>query len=313
MWSRLRKLKERLIHGLPDTLHVRALALPYGLLLPALLVVLSLIAYPLYIALSLSLREDQFVTLDQIGQLRLTLENFATVLSSSGTWRSLWLSLVYTIGVTIPAFLIGLGTALLLNRQFPARRWLRTLILLPWAVPNVIAGIAFLWVLDSSYGVANYLLRGAGLISENIAWFFNPDTAMVAVILPTVWQGYPLFTLTLLAALQSVPKELYEAAKVDGASAHSQFRFITWPAIRTPAILTYTLTALWVFREFDFIYALTGGGPNGATETLAILIYNEAFKFFHFGTAAALGMITLALCALLVLSVSSKMMKQEFF
>lgn len=312
MWSRLGKLRKKLAPKRPYASHMRTIAWGYGLLLPALLVVLLLIAYPLYLALSLSFREDQFVALDQIGQLSLTLENFATTLSDTATGRSLWLSVVYTIGATVPSFLIGLGTALLLNRQFPARRWLRTLILLPWAVPNVIAGIAFLWMLDSSYGIVNYLLQSTGLITENIAWFFDPDTAMIAVILPTAWQGYPFFTLTLLAALQSVPKDLYEAAKIDGATSFAQFRFITWPAIRTPATVAYTLIALWVFREFDFIYALTGGGPNGATETLAIRIYNEAFQFFHFGIASALGIITLLICALLVVSVFPKM-KQDFF
>lgn len=248
----------------------------------------------------------------QIGQLPLSLRNYAEVLSAPETWRGVWLSVVYTVGATVPSFVLGLGTALLLNRRFPGRRLFRTLVLLPWAVPGVVAAVGFLWILDASYGVLNYALESVGLISEGVAWFSDPDTAMFAVILPTVWKGYPFFTLALLAALQSIPDELYEAARVDGASPFSQFRYITWPGIRTTAVLTIVLIGLWVFREFDFIYPLTGGGPDGATETLAIRIYNEAFGFFNMGVAGALGILTLLIAAVFVLILYPKM-REDFF
>lgn len=285
--------------------------LAYGLLIPALAVVGVFMAYPLYIALNLSLRAGRIMNFARIGEMPLTLANYAQVLTQSTIWRDVWLSLVYTLASTGFAFAIGLATALLLNQRFPGRRWLRTLVMLPWSVPGIVATVGFLWLLDSSYGVVNYLLRSAHLITSDLGWFADPRTAMVAVVLPTVWKGYPFFTLMLLAALQSIPVELYEAGQVDGAAPLSLFRHITWPGIRNTAYLALVLNGLWAFREFDFIYPTTGGGPAGATETLAIRIYNEAFSFFHLGSASALGVMTLLLAAAAVLAFFP-LLKQEY-
>jgi multiple sugar transport system permease protein len=210
----------------------------------------------------------------------------------------------------VPAFLAGLAAALVFNREFPARRWLRSLMLLPWAVPGVIVSLNFLWMLDASYGVVNALLRDAGLITTDVAWFVDSRTAMPAVITATVWKSFPFFAITILAALQSIPKEHYEAAQVDGASHGQQFVHITWPGIRRPAALAVLLNALWTFREFDIIFASTGGGPAGATETLGILVYREAFSSFRFGTAAALGVLMLA-TALVVVLIVMRRLKDE--
>jgi multiple sugar transport system permease protein len=177
-------------------------------------------------------------------------------------------------------------------------------------VPGVIVSITFLWMFDASYGVVNSVLRRAGLLSTDLAWFVDADTAMFAVILPTVWKSFPFFAITILAALQAIPAELYEAAKVDGARAWHQFRYVTWPSIKRPAMLAVLLNALWTFREFDIIFASTGGGPAGATETLGILVYREAFSSFRFGTAAALGVLMLA-TALVVVVVVMRHLKDE--
>jgi multiple sugar transport system permease protein len=124
---------------------------------------------------------------------------------------------------------------------------------------------------------------------------------MLAVILPTVWKSFPFFTITILAALQSIPDSQYEAAKVDGANPWQTFRYVTWPGISGPAYLALVLNALWTFREFDIIFAATGGGPARATETLGILVYLEAFSHFRMGTAAALGAVMVAIAAVLVM------------
>ena len=134
---------------------------------------------------------------------------------------------------------------------------------------------------------------------------------MLAVIVPTVWKSFPFFAITILAALQGIPGSLYEAAKVDGATAWQQFRHVTWPGIKRPAMLAVVLNALWTFREFDIIYASTGGGPAGATETLGILVYREAFGSFRFGTAAALGVLMLVTAAIFVV-VAMRSLKDEF-
>jgi multiple sugar transport system permease protein len=284
----------------------------YALLAPALIAVGFLILYPLYLVVALSFREGRTLNVLRLTELPVGLGNYRTIFASDATWHSVFVTVVYLIGTIAPAFLIGLGTALLLNRAFPGRRWLRSFILLPWAVPGVIVSIVFLWLLDGSFGVVNALLRQAGWLTTDLAWYANEDTALAAVIVPTVWKAYPFFTLTLLAALQSIPSHLYEAAVVDGATRWQSFRHITWPGIRASAALAAILNTLWALREFDIIYLTTGGGPDRATETLAVRIYQEAFAFFRMGTASALGVLTMGMAMLLVL-MSIRTIRREYF
>jgi multiple sugar transport system permease protein len=284
----------------------------YALLSPALCAVGFLILYPLYLVVATSLRQGKTLNVLRLSELPFGLANYHTILASDATWHSVSVTVVYLLGTIGPAFFIGLGAALLLNRAFPGRRWLRSFILLPWAVPGVIVSIVFLWLLDGSFGVVNALLRQAGWLATDLAWFANDDTALAAVIVPTIWKAYPFFTLTLLAALQAIPASLYEAARVDGASSWQRFRYITWPGIRPSAALAAILNTLWALREFDIIYLTTAGGPDRATETLAVRIYQEAFSFFRMGTASALGVLTMTMAVLLVL-MSMRTIRREYF
>lgn len=231
---------------------------------------------------------------NKIGELPFGIGNYQQVFGDPGFWNSLRVSILFVSGSTFFAFLLGLGTALLLNQPFPGRRYLRALILLPWAVPGVVVSILFLWMLDSSFGVVNAMLRNLGLIHTDIPWFVDSGTAIWAVMLPTVWKAYPLITLTLLAALQSIPSELYEAGGIDGASPTQRFAFITWPGIQATAVLSILVTALWIFRDVDIIFASTHGGPARATETLSIYTYNEAFQYFRMGVGSAVGTLMVA-------------------
>lgn len=279
----------------------RERVLAYGMLVPAFAAVAILVAWPIYVIAQISLRPGRSLDFGRLLNQPLGLGNFERILGDPATVAAFVNSLIYTGGTIIPAFLVGLLAALLFNRQFPLRRWLRSLLLMPWAVPGVIVSINFLWLLDASYGVVNYLLRSLGLLSSDLAWYVNTDTAMIAVILPTVWKSFPFFAITILAALQSIPDSHYEAAKVDGASHWQTFRYVTWPGISGPTYLALVLNALWTFREFDIIFAATGGGPARATETLGILVYLEAFSHFRMGTAAALGVVMVVIAAVLVL------------
>lgn len=281
------------------------------LLAPAFVAVAALVAWPLYVILQMSLRPGKALALTQLMAQPLGLGNYDRVLQQPTVWAAFGHSAVYTAGSLAPAFLAGLLFALLFNKAFPARRWLRSLLLLPWAVPGVVVSITFLWMLDASYGVVNALLRDLGLVTTDIAWFVDARTAMGAVIAPTVWKSFPFFTITILAALQSIPVTLYEAARVDGATAWQQFVHVTWPGIRRPALLAVLLNALWTFREFDIIYASTRGGPAGATETLGILVYREAFESFRFGTAAAIGVLMLGTAAIFV-ALTMRVLRDEF-
>jgi len=284
----------------------------YALLAPALAAVGFLILYPVYLVLALSFRQGKTLNVLRLSELPFGLGNYRTIFASDATWHSVFVTVVYLVGTIAPAFLIGLGAALLLNRAFPGRRWLRSFILLPWAVPGVIVSIVFLWLLDGSFGVVNALLRQVGWLTTDLAWFADEGTALAAVIVPTVWKAYPFFTLTLLAALQSIPSSLYEAAVVDGATRWQSFCYITWPGIRASAALAAILNTLWALREFDIIYITTGGGPDRGTETLAVRIYQEAFAFFRMGTASALGVLTMAMAILLVL-MSMRTLRREYF
>ena len=294
------------------TLARRERLFAYALLAPAVVAVTALIAYPMYLVFSMSFREGKSLNFLALGNRPFGLGNYASVLGDDATWHSAWVSFAYTFGTIIPAFALGLGTAIVLNRVFPLRRWLRSLVLLPWAVPGVMASIVFLWLFDASFGVTNYFLRSLGFISTDIAWYADESTALIAVIVPTIWKSYPFFTLTLLAAMQSIPGNLYEAAEVDGAPAWRRFTDITWPGIRGQAALALVLNGLWTFREFDIIYAATGGGPSKATETLGIRAYNEAFGYFYMGRAAVVGVLMLVI-ALAAVVLARRQLRKEFF
>lgn len=286
------------VKGSRRSLAERAVAL--GLLLPALALIGAMLAVPLALLGYISLKAVKLGNLSQILRAEFTFENYVRVLADPGTWASVWISLLYIVGSSLIAFLLGLVTALIINERFPGQRLFRTLILLPWAVPGITATIAFLWILQPSFGVLNFMLRESGLIDSDVNWFGNPSIALLAVIFPTVWKTYPFFTIVLLGALQTIPRDMYEAASIDGANGWRAFRWITWPSIRRYAVVALVFNAMYVFREFDFIFASTKGGPNGATNTVAIRIYNLAFEAFDLAAASALGMLTFVLVAVSV-------------
>ncbi|MGH2559740.1 MAG: carbohydrate ABC transporter permease [Thermomicrobiales bacterium] len=284
---------------------------PYALLAPTILVMLALVLYPVGSAINLSFRDVDIVRTDR-SYGPFTLGNYRRLFRSDELWPALRVSLLYVLIVTIACYVIGLWTAWLLNHHFRGRRLARLLITIPWAIPLVVATNIFWWLFDKTFGMFNYALTSSGIIDKPIDWFLNPRAAMAAVSITTIWKGYPFFTVMLLAALQAIPTELYDAAKVDGASAWREFRSITLPALRGVTAIVLLVNALWVFREFTVIFVLTGGGPAGATETLSIWTYLEAFGNFHMGFAAAIGVLTL-LISIVAGVVFVRMSRSEFY
>lgn len=262
---------------------------------PSLIAVGGSLVFALVLLGSISLRDVKLGKLSAFFKAPLTLTNYVDVLGDPATWRSFGVAIIYVVGSTLIPFVIGLLTALLLNQRMPGQRILRTLALVPWAVPGVTATIAFVWMMQPTYGVVNYMLRSIGLINTDVNWFGDPNLALMAVIIPTSWKSVPFFTLMLLAGLQSIPRELYEAASVDGAGRFAQFRWVTLPGLAPFVLVAIIFSAMHSFREFDFIYASTQGGPNGATETTAVRVYNQAFESFNMGDAATLGVVTFIL------------------
>lgn len=274
----------------PSKRHIVA----YLLLTPALFITLLIIVYPLITAADLSF---QAIRITQIGKGRFpfTFENYQRLFSSGEFWRSSFITLRLILIVASGCFVIGTATALLVNNQFKGRTAARMLIALPWAVPAVLAAVIWWWLFDSSFGLINYLLVQLNLIDKPIAWFSRPATAFTVICVVMIWKGYPFVSVMVLAGLQAIPLEQYEAAKIDGANVLARFRYVTLPNLRPILGIALILVILWVFRDFPIIFLLTGGGPIGSTQTLAIMTYQEAFGFYNMGFAAAIGMITLVI------------------
>lgn len=272
--------------------------LGYLLLAPAALLILAILVYPMLLAIDISFHDVKFATLS-FGSAEYTLANYEKLFSSPDFWNSLRVTGQLLLVVTSISMVVGMGTALLVNQQFRGRSFARMLIALPWAIPEVVAVVTWVWILDASFGVFNWLLIKAGLVGGPVSWFSSPSTAFSAVTMVMVWKGYPFISIMILAGLQSIPEEYYQAAKVDGANVFQRFIWITIPCIAPVLGVTLILTVLWVFRDFSIIYVLTGGGPVGATETLAIMTYEEAFNFFRMGYASSIGVVTLLICAVI--------------
>lgn len=275
--------------------------LRFALLAPGLVFVGGSLLFALVVLVLISVRDVELVRIDSLLSKPLSLVNYVEVFTDAATWRSFWISILYVAGASVIPFAIGLATALALNQRMPGQRILRTLALVPWAVPGVTATVAFMWMMQPTYGVWNYILRTMGLIEADVNWFADPSTALIAVIIPTSWKSYPFFTLMLLAGLQSIGKEQYEASSLDGAGRVGQFRWVTLPGLAPFIAISAIFNAMYAFREFDFIYASTRGGPAGATETTAVRIFNLSFESFDFGAAATLGVVTFILVGLAVI------------
>jgi multiple sugar transport system permease protein len=217
-------------------------------------------------------------------------------------WASLGRTLVWTLGSVVGGYIVALALALLLNRDIWGRGFFRALFLVPWVIPDVATALIWKWLYADQYGVINNLLARTGLVSKPIQWLANPDMAMASVIMVQIWKLMPVMFIVILAALQNVPKELHEAAELDGAGAVQRFRYVTFPVIRPTSVIITLLASIWTFQSFDIVYLLTGGGPAEATQILSTLIYQKAFWASDIGYASALGMVMLV--CLMILSVS---------
>ncbi len=214
-------------------------------------------------------------------------------------WSSLRRTLIWTIGSVAGAYCLALSLALLVNIDIQGRKFFRALFLLPWVVPEVSTALLWKWLYGDEFGILNFILKSLGIISSPVLWLADPNLAMPSVIVVQIWKLYPVMFIVLLAALQNVPKELHEAAIIDGANSRQRFWYITLPFIRGTSVITTLLASIWSFQNFDIIYLLTGGGPAGVTKVLATLMYQKAFWGSEMGYAAAIGVLMLVVLLLL--------------
>lgn len=270
----------------------RSPLLAFTLVFPSLVIILLLIIYPLLFSLVISFGK---VGANFRGYQFVGLKNYLAVVTDNAIWHSFLLTLEWVVGVSVVLMLVGLSGALLLNTDIRGRTIFRTLLLVPWAVPPVANGIIWLSIFNKNYGALNGLLYQFGFAQAySVGWLETPRLAMVSVIVAQVWKWSPFITLMLLAALQSIPEELYEAAKIDGAGFVRRFSRLTIPLLLPTLLLLTLLNLVWALNAFDLIYALTQGGPGNATKVIAYHIWKQTFSAAaDFGGGAALSYIIL--------------------
>lgn len=224
------------------------------------------------------------------------LQNFRELLSTTSTWMVLVNTVVWLTVATVTIRLaLGLGLALLVNVS-ALRRWrvawlARTLLLIPWVTPPVVAVAAWKWLLQPRYGAVNQLLMEAGVLDQGIAFLVRTDTVWWAIIVMLVWREVPFVAISFLAGLQSIPGELYEAGRIDGANALARFRYITLPLLRPVTAVVTMLIIIWTFNNFVYVWLATRGGPGDFTQVLATQMYTEAFVNYRLGYGAAVGVL----------------------
>jgi len=259
-------------------------------ILPALLIISFVFVFPVIKNVQLSTLDAKFIETSKF----IGLQNYFNAVKDHFFWHALIILLIYVIIYTVGVFIVGFITALLLDKSTARYRSIfRTFFILPYAIPDVVAGMIGLWMLDYQFGIVNYLLTTLHLVKEPVLWFNSPKLALMTVISIEIWRLFPLHTLVIFAGLQDVPKELYEAADIDGAGGVIKFFKITLPHLKQVLVILFTLTIIWCFRRFTLIWLLTRGGPDRGTETVVIQIYSYAFNFNKMGYAAAIGNILL--------------------
>jgi ABC-type sugar transport systems, permease components len=276
----------------------RAFMTPYAFLLPALVVTAAVILFPVLQTAWMSLHD--FVLFRPRDVPFIGLGNFERMWNDEVFWISLGHSFLWIALVVGFQFLLGLGAALLLNQSFWWRGLARSLVVVPWALPSVIIGLMWTWMYDFNVGVINDGLIRLGLISEPVAWLARPDTAFYAVIVALIWQGFPFFAVVVLAGLQTIPAELYEAAEIDGASRFQKLVYVTLPSISEVIATALLLRTIWVANSLDVILVMTGGGPGYATHTLPLYAFLKAYSGMEFGYGAALALVLTALLLVVV-------------
>lgn len=261
----------------------------YLSILPAILLIVLFTVYPVLYNLDLALHKN---VLTQPKQHPFTgTKNFIDLLKNPGLIRSFRTTFQFTVAIVVGNTILGVLIALLLNEKFFGAKVLQVLILIPWAIPVVMAGIIWRWMFAGNVGVINGLLYSLGIIDNYYSFLGNPTTAKMTLIVARLWKDVPLAAILLLATLQVVPHELYDAVKIDGGGAWATFRYVTFPFLRPTLTVLLILETLIGFITFDLVYVMSGGGPADATTLLAWYTYTEIFTHLNLGRGAALAFI----------------------
>jgi trehalose/maltose transport system permease protein len=252
---------------------------------PALLLVAVVVAAPVLRVVELSFTR---VALDgTLAERFAGLEQYRRLWQDGRWWTSLRNTAVFTTASVLLETVLGIGFALVIHQRFRGRGVLRAVVMLPWALPTAVMALAWAWIFNDSFGVANDLLRRAGLVARPIAWLGEPATAMGAMVVAEVWKTTPFVALIVLAGLQGISSEVIEAARIDGLSAVQRFRHVTLPLLAPSIAVAVAFRAVQAYGAFDLVYVMTGGGPGGSTETVSLYAFQNYFRYLDFGYGSA--------------------------
>jgi len=264
--------------------------LAWSFVAPALGVILLVAIFPLAWTAWESLHLHD-LRMPWLGQPFVGLENYLEVLGDGRFWAAMGHTAFFTVATVGIELVLGLALAMAMNRAFRGRGLMRAAVLVPWAIPTVVAALLWRFIFDARAGIANAVLMDVGLMQEPFVWFVHSVAAWVPVILGDVWKMTPFVALLLLAGLQNIDRSLYEAAEIDGASPWQKFRHVTLPLLKPAILVTLVFRTLDAFRVFDLIFVLTGGGPGTATEPIALYTFNSLLQNLRFGYGSALSVI----------------------
>jgi len=282
---------------------------PYLLISPALIIILTVVFIPAVNAILMSFQNYDLRRPMNIGFVGFN--NYITVFKDQLFWQSLWKTVQWVVLGVGFQFIFGFGLALLLNKKFIGRGIARSISLIPWVTPGVLIGLMWRWIYDGNYGVLNDVLLKLSIIHEKIPFLAQQATAFPAVIVTIIWQGIPFFALMLLAGLQGIPGELYDAADVDGANEFQKLFRITIPMLKNTIFITTLLRIIWVANSVDIIFNMTEGGPAYSTQTLSVYVFNKA-NSLNLGYAATMSiMLTLVLLLVAILYLKNLFKNQE--
>ncbi len=268
----------------------------YIMVAPAIILLIVLVAYPFCLALWLSLTNK---TVGTDGSF-VGLHNFTNQLNSQIFKMAFRNTAWYTFLTTVIKFVLGFALALLLNQEFFGRKFFRAAILMPWIVPSVLSTMAWLWLFDSNLSSLNWLFKHLHLIHKNLPFLTDPNWAMGSIVTVNVWRGTPFLAITILAGLQTIPRDLYEAASIDGAGRLTKFARITVPLVMPVVTIVLIVTIIGTFSDIQIVYALTGGGPINSTQVLATLSYSSGLKSGLLGQGAAISLYMFPVMLLMV-------------
>ena len=267
----------------------------YAFVSPAAIIMGALIIYPLLYGVYLSFFNTNLVNKWQYEGFKYYEQAF----TKPEFGQTVGLTFQFMLLVVAGHFFFGFILASFLNKEFKGRLLFRIIFMLPWMIPETVVALLFTWIMNPMYGVLNAILRGMGIISTNISWLGTANLAFPSVVFACIWKGYPLVMTMILAGMQSISGDLYEASWIDGANKWKQFLHITVPGLRPVLITTLILDSVWWFKQYTLVYTMTAGGPGTATSLVSLNIFSTAFESLRFGKASAWAVIVFFICYLI--------------